>query len=217
MKGGANKKAPLVITAIFGHYRTFCFFVDAGATFGIMYRQCFDMLEEDDKHRLVPVNAPITSFKQSVEYSLGQLTFPVMQNDRKHSRTEDVDFLVMEIPHPNYDIILGRESIGDFNTNPSSTHRILGVPNPTGVAIIYANRECHVADTSAPPRKTIKASCHVEPEKWVLYCKFPEQTITIEPTLSKPTRLVLKRLLLNNMCVSVCSGEREIWVGKFLQ
>ncbi|XP_076947162.1 uncharacterized protein LOC143619005 [Bidens hawaiensis] len=71
VRGGANKKAPLVITAVFGHYRTPRFFVDAGATSNIMYRQCFDLVEEKDKHRLTAVNAPIAGFNQSIEYPLG--------------------------------------------------------------------------------------------------------------------------------------------------
>lgn len=41
VKGGANKKAPLVINVVFGHYRTSHFFIDAGTTSDTMYRQCF--------------------------------------------------------------------------------------------------------------------------------------------------------------------------------
>ncbi|XP_076931537.1 uncharacterized protein LOC143596714 [Bidens hawaiensis] len=77
VRGGPNKKAPLVIIVVFSNYRTPRFFVDAGATSNIMYRQCFDLLEEKDKHQLTAVNAPIEGFNQRIEYPLGHLTFPV--------------------------------------------------------------------------------------------------------------------------------------------
>ncbi|XP_076958699.1 uncharacterized protein LOC143634537 [Bidens hawaiensis] len=131
VRRGPNKKAPLVITAVFGNYRTPRFFVNAGATSNTLYRQSFDLLEEKDRHQLTAANAPIAGFNQSIEYPLGQLTFPVELSDGLHSRTEDVDFLVMETPHPQYDIILKREAIGDFNATPSTAHGILGVPTPT--------------------------------------------------------------------------------------
>ncbi|XP_076960101.1 uncharacterized protein LOC143636374 [Bidens hawaiensis] len=158
VRGGANKKAPLVITAFFGNYRTPRFFVDTGATSNIMYRQCFDLVDEEDKRRLTVVNAPITGFNQSIAYPLGQLTFPVELSDGLHSRTEDVDFLVMETPHPQYDIILGREAIGYFNATPSTAHGIVGVPTPTGIAMIHANKECNMAERKAPQQKMLKTS-----------------------------------------------------------
>ncbi|XP_076924219.1 uncharacterized protein LOC143586586 [Bidens hawaiensis] len=203
VRGGANKKAPLVITAVFGHYRTPRFFVDAGATSNIMYRQCFDLVEEKDKRRVTAVNAPIAGFNQSIEYPLGQITFPVELSDGLHSRTEDVDFLIMEAPHPQYDIILGREAIGDFNATPSTTHGILGVPTPTGVVMIHTNKECNIAERKTPPQKMLKASKIIEVEKWTLDKKFPEQSITIEPTISEGARAALKSLLLKNMDVFV--------------
>ncbi|XP_076902202.1 uncharacterized protein LOC143556862 [Bidens hawaiensis] len=166
-----------------------------------MYRQCFNLLEEKDRRHLVSVNSPIMGFDQSIEYPLGQLTFPVTLSDGTHSRTEDVDFLVMESPRPSYDVILGREAIGDFNANPYTTHEILEVPTPTWVTMIYANHECHVADIKTPPNKVLKVMTQAEPEKWVLNGKFPKHTITIGPTLYNTTLLALKRLLINSIDV----------------
>ncbi|XP_076930017.1 uncharacterized protein LOC143594639 [Bidens hawaiensis] len=201
VKGGANKKAPLVITAVVGHYRTPRFFIDAGATSNIMYHQCFDLLEEKDRHRLTPVNAPIAGFNQSIEYPLGQLTFPVELSDGLHSRMEDLDFLVMETPHQQYDIILGREAIGDFNATPSTTHGILRVPTPTRIAMIHANKECNMAERKTPPKKMPKTNKVREVEKWVLNKEFPEQSITIGPTISEEARAALKILLVKNIDV----------------
>ncbi|XP_076957508.1 uncharacterized protein LOC143633009 [Bidens hawaiensis] len=199
VQGGANKKSPLVITAVFGNYRTPHFFVDTGATSNIMYRQCFNLVDEEDKRRLTAINAPITGFNQSIAYPLGQLTFSVELSDGLHSRMEDVDFLVMETPHPQYDIILGREAIGDFNATPSSAHGIVGVPTPTGIAMIHANKECNMAGRKTPPQKMLKTSKIREVEKWTLNKKFPEQSITIGPTISEGTRAALKSLLLKNV------------------
>ncbi|XP_076943274.1 uncharacterized protein LOC143613463 [Bidens hawaiensis] len=188
-----------MITAVFGHYRTP--FIDAGATSNIMYRQCFDLLEDKDRRRLTPVNASIVGFNQSVEYPLGQLTFPVELSDGVHSPTEDVDFLVMETPHPHFDIILGREAIGDFNANPSTTHGILGVPTPTWIAMIHANKECNMAERKTPPQKMSKTCKEREVEKWVLNKEFPKQSITIGPTISEEARAALKRLLIKSIDV----------------
>ncbi|XP_076955833.1 uncharacterized protein LOC143630807 [Bidens hawaiensis] len=149
----------------------------------IMYYQCFDLLEEKDRQRLIRVNAPIAGFNQSIEYLLGQLTFPVILSDGIHSRTDDVDFLVMETPHPHYDVILGREAIGDFNANPSTTHGMLGVPTPTGIAMIQANKECNMAERKTPSQKISK------------------QSITIGSTISDEAWAALKRLLIKSVDV----------------
>ncbi|XP_076938178.1 uncharacterized protein LOC143606226 [Bidens hawaiensis] len=186
------------MTTVFGHYRVPHFFIDVGATSDIIYRQCFDLLEENDKRRLTPVNALITCFNQSIEYPLGQLTFPVTLSDGVQSRTEDVDFLIMETPHLQYDILLGRQAIGDFNANPLMTHGIFGVPTPTGIAMIHANKECHMAKAKVPPQKMLKTNKSKEVEKLVLNEKFPEQNVTIGTTLSDHT---LKRLLVSNIDV----------------
>ncbi|XP_076912664.1 uncharacterized protein LOC143571036 [Bidens hawaiensis] len=166
-----------------------------------MYRQCFNLVDEEDKRRLTTVNAPITGFNQSIAYPLGQLTFPVELSDGLHSRTVDVDFLVMETPHPQYDIILGREAIGDFNATPSTTHGIVGVPTPTGIAMIHANRDCNMVDRKTPPQNTLKLGKTKEVEKWILNKKFPEQSITIGPTISEEAWAALKSLLVKNIDV----------------
>ncbi|XP_076950434.1 uncharacterized protein LOC143623393 [Bidens hawaiensis] len=168
------------------------------ATSDIMYCQCFDLLEETNKQRLTSVNAPITGFNQSVEYPLGKLTFPVTLTDGVHSRTEDVDILVMETPHPHYDVILGREAIGNFNASPSTAHEILGVPTPTRVAMIHANKECHVVEVKTPPQKMLRTDKAREVEKWVFNRKFLEQSVSIRPTLYDKAWNALKRLLISN-------------------
>ncbi|XP_076924060.1 uncharacterized protein LOC143586388 [Bidens hawaiensis] len=170
-----------------------------------MYRQCFNLLEDKDRQRLTPVNAPIAGFNQSVEYPLGQLTFPVELSDGVHSRMEDVDFLVMETPHPHYDIILGRKAIGDFNANPSIAHGILRVPTPTGIAMIHAKKECNMAERKTP--KMQKSSKEREVEKWVHNKEFPEQSITIGPTISEEARATLKRLLIKSVDVFAWTPE----------
>ncbi|XP_076940933.1 uncharacterized protein LOC143610297 [Bidens hawaiensis] len=164
-----------------------------------MYRQCFDLVDEGDKRRLTAVNAPITGFNQSIAYPLGQLTFPVELSDGLHSRTDEVDFLVMETSHPQYEIILGREAICDFNATPSTAHGIVGVPTPTGIAMIHANKECNMVERKAP--KVQKTNKIKEAEKWVLNKRFPEQSITICPNISEGARAALKTLLLKNIDV----------------
>lgn len=49
--GGANSTTPLIITTLFDHYRTYKMMCDSGSSFDIMYQQCFDQLDDEDKAR----------------------------------------------------------------------------------------------------------------------------------------------------------------------
>src|ERR1043165_8277189 len=62
VKGGASSTSPLIITGVFGHYRTPYMFLDPGSRADIMYEQCFNQLDDSDKRRLVPVTEPISGF-----------------------------------------------------------------------------------------------------------------------------------------------------------
>ncbi|XP_076933968.1 uncharacterized protein LOC143600058 [Bidens hawaiensis] len=79
----------------------------------------------------------------------GAITFPVTLSDGVHSRTEEVEFLVLP-ETSKHDIILGREAIGDFNAHLSTAHGVVGVPTSTGVAIIHVNRHCFTTESSRP-------------------------------------------------------------------
>ncbi|XP_076910186.1 uncharacterized protein LOC143567733 [Bidens hawaiensis] len=183
IKGGPCNKNPLIITAQFGHYRSQYVFFDTGSTSDIMYEQCFEQLDEEDKERLKPIHAPVSGF--------GELS------DGVHSRTEEVEFLVLPATS-KHDIILGREAIGDFNAHPSTAHGAVGVPTRTGVAIIHVNRHCFATESSRPS-KVPRQARRTEPEKWVLNKKFPDQTVTIGPAISEIVRTLLKQLLTKNM------------------
>ena len=54
VKVGACSTAPLIITGVVGHYRTRYMFLDNGSSTDIMYQQCFDQLDDDDKKRIIP-------------------------------------------------------------------------------------------------------------------------------------------------------------------
>ncbi|XP_076949398.1 uncharacterized protein LOC143622028 [Bidens hawaiensis] len=181
VKEGPCNNNPLIITALIGHYRSHYVFFDTGITSDIMYEQCFEQLDEDDKERLKPIHAPV-----SVTLSNGT-----------HSRTEEVDFLVLPATS-KHDIILGREAIGDFNAHPSTAHSVVGVLTRTGVAIICINHHCFTTESSKPS-KVPKQVQRTEPEKWVLNKKFPDQTITIGPAVSGIVRTFLKQLLTKNI------------------
>ncbi|XP_076896243.1 uncharacterized protein LOC143549148 [Bidens hawaiensis] len=197
IKGGPCNKNPLIITALFGHYRSQYVFFDTGSTSDIMYEQCFEQLEEEDKERLRPIHAPVSGFGGEIMHSRGVITFPVTLSDGIHSRTEEVEFLVLPA-RSKHDIILGREAIGDFNAHPSTAHGAVGVPTCTGVAIIHVNRHCYTAESSRPS-KVSKQSQRTEPEKWILNKKFPDQTVVIGPAISEIVRTFLQQLLTKNI------------------
>ncbi|XP_076938280.1 uncharacterized protein LOC143606382 [Bidens hawaiensis] len=75
VKGGPNNKNPLIITAVFGHYRSQYVFFDTGFVGEIMHPR-------------------------------GVISFPVTLSDGVHSRTEEVEFLVLPATS-KHDIILG--------------------------------------------------------------------------------------------------------------
>ncbi|XP_076937503.1 uncharacterized protein LOC143605168 [Bidens hawaiensis] len=139
IKGGPCNKNPLIITAEFGHYRSQYVFFDTGSTSDIMYEQCFEQLDEEDKEILQPIHAPVSGFGGEIMHPRGVITFPVTLSDRVHSITEEVEFLVLPATS-KHDVILGREAIGDFNAHPSIAHGAVGVPTRTGVAIIHTRQ-----------------------------------------------------------------------------
>ncbi|XP_076888699.1 uncharacterized protein LOC143539203 [Bidens hawaiensis] len=194
IKGGPSNKNPLIITALFGHYRSQYVFFD---TSDIMYKQCFEQLDEDDKEILKPIHALVSGFGGEVMHPRGVISFPVTLSNGIHSRTEEVEFLVLPATS-KHDTILGREAIGDFNAHPPIAHGAVGVPTRTGVAIIYVNRHCFATESSKP-NKIPKQTQRTEPKKWVLNKEFPEQTVTIGPAISKKVRTFLKQLLTKNI------------------
>ncbi|XP_076908031.1 uncharacterized protein LOC143564726 [Bidens hawaiensis] len=158
-----------------------------------MYQQCFDHLDEEDKTRLEPVNAPVSGFSNEITHPFGQLKFPITLNDVKHSRIKDVEFLVLPMTS-KHDINLGRETIDDFNANSSTTHDIMGVFAPTGITLIRPNKDCLVAEVSKP-LKAPKLADNSEPEKWsgdmVGVSRYiAEHTLKVNPTF---TAVVQKR------------------------
>ncbi|XP_076951464.1 uncharacterized protein LOC143624844 [Bidens hawaiensis] len=138
-KGGLCNKNLLIITALISHYCSYYVFFDTGSTSNIMYEQCFEQLDEEDKVRLKTIHATVSGFGGEVMHPRGEISFPVTLSDGKYSRTEDVEFLFLP-ETSKHDIILGCEAIGDFNAHPSTTHGAVGVPTRTGVAIIHINR-----------------------------------------------------------------------------
>ncbi|XP_076950863.1 uncharacterized protein LOC143623976 [Bidens hawaiensis] len=161
-----------------------------------MYEQCFEQLDDEDKERLKPIHAPVSSFGGEVMNPRGVISFPVTLSDGIHSRTEEVEFLVIPAAS-KHDIILGREAIGYFNAHSSTAHSVVGVPTRTGVAIIHVSRRCITTECSKPS-KAPNQTQRTEPEKWILNKKFPDQTVVIGPVISEIVRTFLKKLLTKN-------------------
>ncbi|XP_035833056.1 uncharacterized protein LOC118481856 [Helianthus annuus] len=82
----------------------------------------------------------------------------------------------------------------------SGPHSAVGFPTETGIAIIYASKEVLATD-EIRPTKTSKPTPRAEPEKWILNNQYPEQTVTLGPTMPDLTCAALKKLLFENMDV----------------
>ncbi|XP_035830036.1 uncharacterized protein LOC110906998 [Helianthus annuus] len=199
VRGGPREKRPIVIPGVIGHYQTDYIFIDPGSTADIIYEQCFNQFDQEDKARLEPVDYPLTGFCNEAVFPLGQISFPVLLSDGRNSRTEEVTFMVLPA-HSRHDILLGRESQGDFSMICSAPHSAIGFPTETGVALIYASKEVLATD-EIRPAKASKPAPRREAEKWVLNSAYPEQTVTLGPAMSDLTRAALKKLLHDNMDV----------------
>ncbi|XP_022032941.1 uncharacterized protein LOC110934055 [Helianthus annuus] len=199
VKGGPREKRPIVIPGVIGHYQTDYIFIDPGSTADIIYEQCVNQFDQEDKARLEPVDYPLTGFCNEAVFPLGQISFPVLLSDGRNSRTEEVTFMVLPA-HLRHDILLGRESQGDFSMICSAPHSAVGFPMETGIALIYASKEVLATD-EVRPAKASKPAPRTEAEKWVLNSAHPEQTVTLGPAMSDLTRAALKKLLRENMDV----------------
>ncbi|XP_022013761.1 uncharacterized protein LOC110913223 [Helianthus annuus] len=199
VRGGPREKRPIVISGVIGHYQTDYIFIDPGSTADIIYEQCFNQFDQEDKARLEPVDYPLTGFCNEAVFPLGQISFPVLLSDGRNSRTEEVTFMVLPA-HSRHDILLGRESQGDFSMICSAPHSAIGFPTETGVALIYASKEVLATD-EIRPAKASKPAPRREAEKWVLNSAYPEQTVTLGPAMSDLTRAALKKLLHDNIDV----------------
>ncbi|XP_035845188.1 uncharacterized protein LOC118491476 [Helianthus annuus] len=185
VRGGPREKRPIVIPGVIGHYQTDYIFIDPGSTADIIYEQCFNQFDQEDKARLEPVDYPLTGFCNEAVFPLGQISFPVLLSDGRNSRTEEVTFMVLPA-HSRHDILLGRESQGDFSMICSAPHSAIGFPTETGIALIYASKEVLATD-EIRPAKASKPAPRKEAEKWVLNSAYPEQTVTLGPAMSDLT------------------------------
>ncbi|XP_022024670.1 uncharacterized protein LOC110925005 [Helianthus annuus] len=199
VRGGPRERRPIVISGAIGHYQTDYIFIDPGSTADIIYEQCFNQFDQEDKAHLEPVDYPLTGFFNEAIFPLGQISFPVLLSDGRNSRTEEVTFMVLPA-HSRHDILLGRESQGDFSMICSGPHSAVGFPTETGVAIIYTSKEVLATDEIWPAKASNPAP-RAEAEKWVLNSEYPEQTVTLGPAMSDLTRAALKKLLFENMDV----------------
>ncbi|MFS8007463.1 putative nucleotidyltransferase, Ribonuclease H [Helianthus anomalus] len=102
--------------------------------------------------------------------------------------------------HSRHDILLGRESQGDFSMICSAPHSAVGFRTETGIALIYASKEVLATD-EIRPAKANKPAPRTEAEKWVLNNAYPEQTVTLGPAMSDLTRAAHKKLLHENIDV----------------
>ncbi|XP_076938528.1 uncharacterized protein LOC143606745 [Bidens hawaiensis] len=190
-------KQPLIITSLFGNYRSQYVFFDTGSTSDIMYEHCFEQLDDEDKAKLKHVHAPVFGFEYEVMHPKGVITFPVTLSDGIHTQTENVEFLVFPA-RSKHDIILGREAIGDFNANPFTAHGVVGVPTGTKIAIIRVIKHRYATEGSKPvkvPKKTVR----IEPKKHAINPKYPEQTVTIGTNISETVQVFFIQLLSKNM------------------
>ena len=85
VRGGARERGAIVVTAVIRHYRSRYVFIDSGSTSDIMYEQCFNQLDNEDKARLTLVSGEISGFIGESIQPLDQISFPVIFSDGRHT------------------------------------------------------------------------------------------------------------------------------------
>ncbi|KAK1417533.1 hypothetical protein QVD17_26662 [Tagetes erecta] len=185
---------PLTITALIGDYNMRRVFIDTGCCSEIMYEQCFEKLDPEDRARLEHTDGPLTGFSGETVTPLGKIEFAVTIGEAGRQKTALLTFIVIPATS-RHNVIFGRTALDAFDAAVSTRRGLITFPTPRGIARIYADDPCMVAEARIQePQKN-------EHEKWVINKRFPEQPITLGATLSPTIRHHLKDLLYSYMDV----------------
>ncbi|XP_021974457.1 uncharacterized protein LOC110869522 [Helianthus annuus] len=85
VRGGPHDRRAVVIIGYLAHYCTEHLFIDPGNTSDIIYEQCFNQFDQEDKNQLQLVDYPLAGFSGETVFPLGQITFPVRLTNGKHT------------------------------------------------------------------------------------------------------------------------------------
>ncbi|XP_057785571.1 uncharacterized protein LOC131003111 [Salvia miltiorrhiza] len=102
-------------------------FVDSGSAVNILYKECLQNMGIEV--HIEPTNAPLFGFGGEMVMPLGYVELPlILGNVATSSRTRMVRFLVVDMPKPAYNVILGRPALTTFRAVISMFHLKMKFP-----------------------------------------------------------------------------------------
>ncbi|XP_012830533.1 PREDICTED: uncharacterized protein LOC105951629 [Erythranthe guttata] len=117
---------PLLITINVGGYDVARAFVDPGSSVDVISYECFLQMELDLP--VFPVTTPIFGFTGGSLTPIGQVKIPVTIGTPPRTRTQAVNFVIVEGSPTSYNIVIGRPMLHTFRAVPSTIHQKLKFP-----------------------------------------------------------------------------------------
>ncbi|XP_057770675.1 uncharacterized protein LOC130990460 [Salvia miltiorrhiza] len=110
----------LVIMEDIAGYIVHRVFVDSGSAVNILYWECLQNMGIDV--HIEPTNAPLFGFGGEMVMPLGYVELPLnLGTTAANSKTRMVRFLVVDMPKPSYNVILGRPALMAFRARERVT------------------------------------------------------------------------------------------------
>ncbi|KAJ0566634.1 putative nucleotidyltransferase, Ribonuclease H [Helianthus annuus] len=178
---------PLVVEATIGTLKTYRAYIDTGAATEIMFDKFFNRLPNEERSRLQPSGTSIKDIADIPLKPLGQLTLNVRFSEGQKERVQPLTFVVINIPS-NYEVIIGRPGQCAFYMVVSIGHGTVKFPTERGIATLQPSQEAYMVEGESPRSEEDKQRLIINP-------KYPEQRISVNPSLSQETLSYLEKLL----------------------
>ncbi|XP_075636773.1 uncharacterized protein LOC142609012 [Castanea sativa] len=121
----------LIVSIQIGDYNTHRVLVDIRSSVDILYYPTFQQMRIGRK-QLIPANAPLAGFGETIVYPLGAVTLSVTVSDYPQQITRDVTFLVVDYSSA-YNAILGHPTLNSWKVVTSTYHLMVKFPTEYGV------------------------------------------------------------------------------------
>ncbi|XP_057775214.1 uncharacterized protein LOC130994197 [Salvia miltiorrhiza] len=137
----------LVFTADIAMCRVHRVFVDSGSVVNILYLECLQKMGIEAN--IEPTNSPLFGFGGEIVMPLGFVELPVTLGRADACKNRMTRFLVVDMPSPSYNVILGRPALTAFRAVISMFHLKMKFPLEDGrVGEVWGDqrvsKECHV-------------------------------------------------------------------------
>ncbi|XP_057770645.1 uncharacterized protein LOC130990428 [Salvia miltiorrhiza] len=137
----------LLITADIASCIVHRVFVDSGSAVNILYLECLQNMGIEAN--IEPTNAPLFGFGGEMVMPIGFVELSLSLGWADASKTRGIRFLVVDMPKPSYNVILGRPALTAFRAVISTFHLKMKFPIGGGrVGEVWGDqkmsKECHV-------------------------------------------------------------------------